>query len=84
MTLATTRLQEILNKEGISKAAIGRASGLNPTTIHYLCKDPRYYKRTRDLTKHNVINAIEELGRSRKRYKLNDVFPESTKNDSKR
>jgi len=78
-----TRLQEILNKEGISKAAIGRADGLNPTTIHYLCKDPKYHKRTRDLTKHNVLGAIEMLGRSKKKYLLKDVFPEP-KNHAKK
>jgi hypothetical protein len=72
----STRLQEILNKEGISKASLGRANGLNSTTIHYLCKDPKYYKRTRELTRHNVINAIEELGRNKKKYRMSELFPE--------
>ncbi len=71
-----TRLQEILDKEGISKAEIGRAKGLNPTTIYYLCKDKKYHKHTRPLTKNNVINAIEELGRSKKRYSITEVFPD--------
>lgn len=71
-----TRLQEILDKEGISKAEIGRSKGLNPTTIHHLCKDSKYHKRTRPLTKNNVISAIEELGRSKKKFKITEVFPE--------
>jgi hypothetical protein len=70
----TTKLQEILNKEGISKADLGRAKGLNPTTIYYLCKNAKYYKKTRELTRHNVINAIYELGRNKKKYTLNEVF----------
>lgn len=70
-----TRLQKVLNEEGISKAALGRVNGLNPTTIHYLCKDPKYHKRTRDLTKHNVINAIRELGRNKRKYLVDDLFP---------
>lgn len=70
-----TKLQQILNVEGISKAALGKFHGLNPTTIHYLCKDPKYHKRTRDLTKHNVVSAIRELGRNRREYHLEDLFP---------
>lgn len=71
-----TRLQDILNKEGISKAELGRANGLNPTTIYHLCKDPKYHKRTRELTRHHVINAIEVLGRNKKKYKMSELFPE--------
>lgn len=70
-----TKLQKILNEEGISKAALGRADGLNPTTVHFLCKDSKYHKRTRALTKHNVLNAIKALGRSKKDYRLEEVFP---------
>lgn len=73
-----TRLQKILNEEGITKAAMGRALGLNPTTVHYLCKDPNYHSRTRDLTKMNVVNAIRELGRSNKKYSLDELFPSNT------
>jgi len=69
-----TRLQKILDKEGISKAELGRAKGLNSTTIHYLCKDPQYHKHTRPLTKNNVANAISELGRSKKKYAIGEIF----------
>lgn len=72
----STRLQEILDKEGISKADMGRTKGLNPTTIYHLCKDSKYHKNIRARTKNNVINAIEELGRSKKKYKVSDVFPD--------
>jgi hypothetical protein len=71
-----TRLQEILDKEGISKAEMGRLKGLNPTTIYHLCKDSKYHQNTRVRTKNNVLIAIEELGRSKKKYKIKDVFPE--------
>ena len=69
-----TLLQKILNHEGITKAAMGRAAGLNPTTVHFLCKDPKYHKRRKEVTKLNVINAIQHLGRSKKKYNLNEVF----------
>jgi hypothetical protein len=71
-----TRLQEILDVEGISKAELGRVKGLNTTTIHFLCKDKKYHKRARSLTKNNIINALEELGRSKRKYKLSEVFPD--------
>lgn len=72
----STKLQKILNEEGISKAALSKVDGLNPTTIHFLCKDPDYHRKSRELTKHNVLNAIKELGRNKKEYKLNEVFPQ--------
>jgi hypothetical protein len=70
-----TILQKVLNEEGISKAALGRADGLNPTTVHFLCKDPKYHNKTKELTKRNVISAISRLGRSNKEYRMEELFP---------
>ena len=70
-----TRLLEILNKEGITKAELGRQKGLNPTTVHYLCKDSEYFKNRKELTLHNVVRAINELSSSKKSYELKEVFP---------
>lgn len=71
----STKLQKILDQEGITKADLSREKGLNSTTVHYLCKDSKYHKDRKDITKLNVINAIKKLGRSKKQYDLKDVFP---------
>lgn len=71
-----TILQEILTKEGITKAKISKIDGLNTTTIHYLCKDPNYHKKRKSVTKHKVLLAINELGGSKRKYDLTEIFPE--------
>ncbi|WP_431123360.1 hypothetical protein [Flagellimonas flava] len=71
-----TTFNEILIKEGITKAEISERNGLNPTTIHYLCKDPNYHKKRKAVTKYKALLAINEMGGSNKEYELNEVFPE--------
>ena len=71
-----TIFYKILIKEGITKAEISEKNGLNPTTIHYLCKDPDYHKKRKAVTKYKALLAINEMGGSKKKYELNDIFPE--------
>jgi len=71
-----TTLQEILDKEGITKSEISKINGLNTTTIHYLCKDPDYHRKRKAVTKNKILLAINKLGGTKKKYNLTEIFPE--------
>lgn len=76
-----SKLKTVLDQEGITPTELSKASGVNTTTIHNLCKGIAIIVKgkvvsTKPTTKTKLVNAINKLADTDK-YMVENVFPKA-------
>ena len=70
--LKKSRLREIRLDEGLSISQLARWAGVSTATIRDMEQEKR---QVQEVTKHRIVNGLNENPRKKRVYKITDIFP---------